>query len=67
MDPISISAIILSGISLILLKVKRSKCCKSSCETRSDLPDDSPVAVVRSSPRLKPRHRHKHPFNESRV
>ena len=67
MDPISISAIILSGVGLILLKVKRSKCCKSSCETRSDLPNDSPVAVVRTSPRIKTRHRHKHPFYESHV
>ena len=56
MDPVSISAIILSIVTIILVKVKKSKCGKASCETRGAVPDtpdsDDPVAP--------PRHKHKH-------
>lgn len=55
MDPVSISAIILSIVTIILVKVKKSKCGKASCETRSGAVPDTPDSG--DSP---PRHKHKH-------
>ena len=56
MDPVSISAIVLSIVTIILVKVKKSKCGMASCETRGNVPgtpdSDNPVPP--------PRHKHKH-------
>jgi hypothetical protein len=57
MDPVSISAIVLSIVTIILVKVKKSKCGKASCETRSEAVPDTPDS---GDPVPPPRHKHKH-------